>query len=213
MSSEIKNNENIKSCIILCGGQSRRMGKDKGSLIIKDKPMIKYILSTLNNEIDEVIIVLNDNKRIDKYMEFINPEDYSYKLKFVEDKIKNKGPISGILTGLENISSEYAIVFPCDNPFVTKNTIQTLFNEITCNIQAVVPYHDPENKLKTSEPLHSIYNKNIIPLIDNLILNDSLHIKGIIEKIDTKFVLIDNKKILKKEFRNLNHPEDLKIFD
>ena len=203
----------MKSSIILCGGQSRRMGKDKGSLIIKDKPMIKYILSTLNNEIDEVIIVLNDNKRIDKYMEFINLEDYSYKLKFVEDKIKNKGPISGILTGLENISSEYAIVFPCDNPFVTKNTIQTLFNEITCNIQAVVPYHDPENKLKTSEPLHSIYNKNIIPLIDNLILNDSLHIKGIIEKIDTKFVLIDNKKILKKEFRNLNHPEDLKIFD
>ena len=203
----------MKSSIILCGGQSRRMGKDKGSLIIKDKPMIKYILSTLNNEIDEVIIVLNDNKRIDKYMEFINPEDYSYKLKFVEDKIKNKGPISGILTGLENISSEYAIVFPCDNPFVTKNTIQTLFNELSDNIQAVVPYHDPEDKLKTSEPLHSIYNKNIIPLIDNLILNDSLHIKGIIEKIDTKFVLIDNKKILKKEFRNLNHPKDLKIFN
>ncbi len=203
----------MKSSIILCGGQSRRMGKDKGSLIIKDKPMIKYILSTLNNEIDEVIIVLNDSKRIDKYMEFINPEDYSYKLKFVEDKIKNKGPISGILTGLENISSEYAIVFPCDNPFVTKNTIQTLFNELSDNIQAVVPYHDPEDKLKTSEPLHSIYNKNIIPIINEQILNDSLHIKGIIEKIDTKFVLIDNKKILKKEFRNLNHPEDLKIFN
>ena len=203
----------MKSSIILCGGQSRRMGKDKGSLIIKDKPMIKYILSTLNNEIDEVIIVLNDSKRIDKYMEFINPEDYSYKLKFVEDKIKNKGPSSGILTGLENISSEYAIVFPCDNPFVTKNTIQTLFNELSDNIQAVVPYHDPEDKLKTSEPLHSIYNKNIIPIINEQILNDSLHIKGIIEKIDTKFVLIDNKKILKKEFRNLNHPEDLKIFN
>ena len=203
----------MKSSIILCGGQSRRMGRDKGSLIIKDKPMIKYILSTLNNEIDEVIIVLNDSARIDKYMEFISPQDYTYKLRFVEDKIKNKGPISGILTGLENITSEYAIVFPCDNPFVTKNTIQTLFNELRDNIQAVVPYHDPKNKLKTSEPLHSIYNKNIIPIINELILNDSLHIKGIIEKIDTKFVLIDNKKILKKEFRNLNHPEDLKIFN
>ena len=62
----------MKSCIILCGGQSRRMGRDKGSLIIKDKPMIKYILSTLNNEIDEVIIVLNDAERIDKYGEFID---------------------------------------------------------------------------------------------------------------------------------------------
>ncbi len=203
----------MKSCIILCGGQSRRMGRDKGSLIIKDKPMIKYILSTLNNEINEVIIVLNDAERIDKYGEFIDPQDYNYEMRFVEDNIKNKGPISGILTGLENISTDYAIVFPCDNPFVTKNTIQTLFSEITEDIQAVVPYHDDKNKLKTSEPLHSIYNKNIIPIIKDLISKDSLHIKGVIEKIDTKFVLIDNKKILKKEFRNLNRPEDLKIFD
>lgn len=203
----------MKSCIILCGGQSRRMGRDKGSLIIKDKPMIKYILSTLNNEMDEVIIVLNDAERIDKYGEFIDPQDYNYEMRFVEDKIKNKGPISGILTGLENISTDYAIVFPCDNPFVTKNTIQTLFSEITEDIQAVVPYHDDKNKLKTSEPLHSIYNKNIIPIIKDLISKDSLHIKGVIEKIDTKFVLIDNKKIEKKEFRNLNRPEDLKIFD
>ena len=203
----------MKSSIILCGGQSRRMGRDKGSLIIKDKPMIKYILSTLNNEIDEAVIVLNDSERIDKYTEFINPNDYTYKIKFVEDKIKNKGPISGILTGLENITTEYAIVFPCDNPFISKNTIQTLFSEITENLQAVVPYHDPENKLKTSEPLHSIYNKNIIPIINELIIKDSLHIKGIIEKIETKYVLIDNKKILKKEFRNLNRPEDLEIFN
>ena len=203
----------MKSCIILCGGQSRRMGRDKGSLIIKDKPMIKYILSTLNNEIDEVIIVLNDVERIDKYKKFIDSKDYNYTLKFAEDKIKNKGPISGILTGLENISTDYAIVFPCDNPFVTKNTIQTLFNEISENVQAVVPYHDEKNKLKTSEPLHSIYNKNIIPAIKDLISKDSLHIKGVIEKIETKFVLIDNKKILKKEFRNLNRPKDLKIFD
>ena len=34
-------------------------------------------------------------------------------------------------------------------------------------------------------------------------------IKGLIEKIETKFVLIDNKKIEEKEFRNLNRPEDV----
>ena len=185
------------------------MGQDKGSMIIHDKPMIKYILSTLNNEIDEAIIVLNDADRIGKYKKFINPKDYSYNVKFVEDKIKNKGPISGILTGLENISGDYAIVFPCDSPYVTKNTIQTLFNEIDSTSQAIVPYHDDEDKLRTSEPLHSIYNKNIIPIIADLISKDSLHIKGVIEKIDTKFILIDNKKIEKKEFRNLNRPSDI----
>ena len=209
MSNEIKNNENIKSCIILCGGQSRRMGQDKGSMVIKDKPMIKHILSTLNYEINEATIVLNDSERIGKYKQFIDPTEYSYKIKFVEDKIKNKGPLPGIMTGLENINSQYALILPCDSPYVTKNYINTIFNEINEDYQAIVPYHDSENKLKTSEPLHSIYNKNIIPEIEYLISKDSLHIKGLIKKIETKFVLIDNKKILKKEFRNLNRPTDI----
>ena len=199
----------MKTCIILCGGQSRRMGKDKGSLLIQDKPMIKHVLSTLNDEIDEAIIVLNDCNRIDKYSEFINPDDYNYKIKFVRDEVKNKGPMSGILTGLNNISSEYALVLPCDNPFIGKNTINKLFEEIDDKYQAIVPYHDPDNIIKTTEPLHAIYRKNITETITELISNNELHIKGLIEKIDTNFVLIDNKKILKKEFRNLNRPTDI----
>ena len=106
MSSEIKNNENIKSCIILCGGQSRRMGRDKGSMIIQDKPMIKHILSTLNHMIDEVVIVLNDQERIDRYWEFVDLQEYDYTITFCEDEIKNKGPMPGIMTGLEKIKSE-----------------------------------------------------------------------------------------------------------
>ena len=98
---------------------------------------------------------------------------------------------------------------PCDSPYVSKNYIQAIFSEIDEGYQAIVPYHDVDNKIKTSEPLHSIYNKNIIPEIENLVNEDILHIKGLIEKIDTKFVLIDNKKIEKKEFKNLNRPEDI----
>ena len=209
MSSEIKNNENIKSCIILCGGQSRRMGRDKGSMIIQDKPMIKHILSTLNHQINEVIIVLNDKTRIDYYSSFINPGEYTYPITFVEDKIKNKGPLPGIMTGLSHITGNYSLILPCDSPYVSAEYINTIFNEIEDEYQAIVPYHDDENKLKTSEPLHSIYNRNIIPVIEELLSQDILHIKGLIEKIDAKFVLIDNKKIEKKEFRNLNRPEDI----
>lgn len=209
MSNEIKNSENIKSCIILCGGQSRRMGQDKGSMIIQDKPMIKHILSTLNHHIDEAIIVLNDKSRVDRYSEFINSNDYSYQITFLEDKIKNKGPLPGIMTGLGKINSNYALVLPCDSPYVSEKYIETIFSQIDVNYQAIVPYHDETNRLKTSEPLHSIYKKEIIADIEKLVNDDILHIKGLIEKIDTKFVLIDNKKIEKKEFRNLNHPEDI----
>ena len=209
MTSGIENGENIKSCIILCGGKSSRMGQDKGSMIIQDKPMIKHILSTLNHQINEVVIVLNDTTRISKYNEFINPNDYSFKLLFCEDVIKDKGPMPGIMTGLGKVNGDYALVLPCDSPYVSADYINTIFSEIDEGCQAVVPCHDLENRLKTSEPLHSIYNRNIIPEIEKLIGEDVLHIKGLIEKIDTKFVFIDNKKIEKKEFRNLNRPEDI----
>jgi molybdopterin-guanine dinucleotide biosynthesis protein A len=188
---------------------SRRMGQDKGSMIIQDKPMIKHILSTLNHQINEVVIVLNDATRISKYNEFINPNDYSFKLLFCEDEIKDKGPMPGIMAGLGKVNGDYALVLPCDSPYVSADYINTIFSEIDEGCQAVVPCHDLENRLKTSEPLHSIYNINIIPEIENLIGEDVLHIKGLIEKIDTKFVFIDNKKIEKKEFRNLNRPEDI----
>ncbi|WP_405266987.1 molybdenum cofactor guanylyltransferase [Methanobrevibacter sp.] len=209
MSSGKKNSESIKSCIILCGGQSRRMGRDKGSMIIQDKPMIKHVLSTLNHQINEVIIVLNDEDRIDRYKEFIDPQEYTYTVTFLEDIIKDKGPMPGIMTGLSQIKSEYALILPCDSPYVSKDYINAIFSEIDENYQAVVPYHDENNKLKTSEPLHSIYNKSVIPEIEELVNKDVLHIKGLIEKIDTKFVLIDNKKIEEKEFKNLNRPEDI----
>ena len=130
MDNPYKNNENIKSCIILCGGQSKRMGQDKGSMIINNQPMIKHILATLNYEINEAIIVLNDRKRIEKYSKFINITDYDYKITFCEDKIKNKGPLPGIMTGLEYITSNYALILPCDSPYITKKYIKTIFNEI-----------------------------------------------------------------------------------
>ena len=209
MSSETENSENIKSCIILCGGKSSRMGRDKGSMIIHDKPMIKHILSTLNHHINEAIIVLNNQERIAKYGKFINPDDYTYTITFVEDEIKDLGPLPGIMTGLSNISGDYALVLPCDSPYVTGKYIDAIFSQIEREYQAIVPYHDTDNKIKTSEPLHSIYSRNVTPVIENLIENDILHIKGLIEKIDTKFVLIDNKKIEKKEFRNLNRPSDI----
>ena len=178
-------------------------------MTIQGKPMIKHVLSTLNHQMNEVVIVLNDENRVGQYSEFISQDDYDYNLIFVEDKIKNKGPMSGIMTGLSHISGEWSLVLPCDSPYVSPDYIKSIFCEIDDDYSAIVPCHDEKNRLMTSEPLHSVYRKTLIGEIENLIGEDVLHIKGLIEKIETKFVLIDNKKIEKKEFRNLNSPEDI----
>lgn len=185
------------------------MGRDKGSLVIGDKPMISHILSTLNNEIDEAIIVLNNQDRIEKYRKFIEKYNYSFKITFVEDEIKNKGPLSGIKSGLKYTHSQYSLVLPCDNPYISKNSVNYLFSQIEDEYDCIVPYHDKDNKLQTSEPLHSIYSQNVVDKIEKLIKKDILHIKGLIETLNCKYVEIDNKKLLKEEFKNLNRPEDI----
>jgi molybdopterin-guanine dinucleotide biosynthesis protein A len=57
----------MKSIIILCGGRSRRMGKDKGSLVLNGKPMLMHVLDTIKGIVDEIVLVLRDQEQIDRY--------------------------------------------------------------------------------------------------------------------------------------------------
>ena len=58
------NSQKKYSCIVLSGGMSRRMGQDKGSMIIQEKPMILHILERLNYKINDATIVLSGSKNI-----------------------------------------------------------------------------------------------------------------------------------------------------
>lgn len=186
------------------------MGQDKGSMNIMNQPMITHILNTLNHITHETIIVLNNQKKINQYQKFINPNNYTYKLQIIEDEIKNKGPLSGIKTGLQNISTNYALVLPCDTPYITPKYIKNIFQQTDNHYNCIIPYHDNKNKLKTIEPLHGIYNKKLIPQIEKQLKTNTLSIKKLIEKNKCKFIKIDPKK--EKEFKNLNYPKDIKPY-
>jgi molybdopterin-guanine dinucleotide biosynthesis protein A len=220
------------SCIILCGGLSKRMDQDKGSMVVHKKLMIVHILETLNNNIDEVIVVLNNKERINRYKKLINKNisyNLSYKLIFVEDEIKNKGPLSGMMTGLKYITNSYSLILPCDSPYVTSDYIKSIFkikNSIEEDYCILVPYYndsdlkkknnnnqavndnDYNDKLKLIEPLHGIYNKNLVDIIEQLIKKNKLDIKSLIKETNTYFVSIAN-NFNPKNFKNLNRPSDI----
>jgi len=182
------------------------MGKDKGSLIINGKPMILHILDTLNCEIDELIIVLNDKERIIEYEKFIDKKSYSYSIKIIEDEIKNKGPISGIMTGLKKINTNYALILPCDSPNISKNFINLIFKKLkNFNKDGLILYHLDEK----IEPLHSVYSKNTYKIIEKLIKNNKLDVKSLINELNCEFIKIDNKNIKKRDTENINTKKDI----
>ena len=241
------NGQKLYSCIVLSGGMSRRMGQDKGSMIIQEKPMILHILERLNYKINDATIVLNDAQRIADYQSLLNQycdgdieSNFDYSLDFVEDEVKEKGPISGIMTGLKNIKTDYALVLPCDSPFISEENIDAMFKlleeNLESDIDAIIPFHIKSNKDKfkdndefnfddasemtvdmkiaNSEPLHSIYKKENLNKIDELLKEDNLYVKSFIKGLKNPcFIEVDNKVLFEKDFRNFNRKEDLEDFE
>ncbi len=210
----------MRSCILLCGGMSKRMGRDKGSMKINNKPMIIHILEALNNQIDELIIVLNDDNRIRKYKKIITQKNYSFKIYFTMYEMSDLGTLCGMMTGLQYINSDYALILPCDSPYLESDFVYYMFDtfetliedEKNRSLKALVPYHRSPNDveiIKRSEPLHSIYHKSYIPLIKEFLENDIHKVRALMQDQNCLYIPIDNHLIDEKNFKNLNRPTDI----
>ena len=197
----------MKSFILLCGGRSRRMGKDKGSMNLNGKPMILHVIENLIVAADEIIVVLRDKNQVDDYNKIFDQlRSNRSKLHIFTDTFEDKGPLAGILIGLENIKSDKAMVIPCDSPFVSEYFVNKMFqfsNE--SEFDAFVPRW-PDGKL---EPLHSIYKKDLKSNILKLLKNDIRNVKSLIMELNVKYIDVDSLDDTGKNFFNINRMDDI----
>lgn len=197
----------MRSIIILCGGRSRRMGKDKGSFVLNDKPMLIHVLDTVKDVADEIVLVLRDQEQIDKYKPILKGIKVS--IKIVTDETKDQGPLVGILTGLSHIKSKYAQILPCDSPFISKSFVLKMFKIAeTQEFDAVVPIWDDGH----IEPLHSIYKKDVVDVGKNLIKKERYNVKSLIDKLNVKYVDVEELDESTMSFRNLNTIKDFENY-
>jgi molybdopterin-guanine dinucleotide biosynthesis protein A len=178
------------TAIILAGGKSSRMGEDKGLMLFENKPMIEHILKTVKPLVRDIIII-SDNK---EYNQFGFP--------IFEDTIKEKGPLAGILTGLQQSSSDKNLILSCDTPFVTKELIRLVLS-YSNDYDVVLP-----EKGNRSHQLIGTYNKSCATIIRKAIANDQLKIKLAIKDLNVK--IVDANHIDSRVFHNINTKEDAK---
>jgi len=196
----------MKSIIILCGGRSRRMGKDKGSLVLNGKPMLIHVLDIIKGIVDEIVLVLRDQEQIDKYKPIL--KDIDIPIKIVTDETKDQGPLVGILTGLSYINSEYGQILPCDSPFISKLFVLKMYEIAESKkFDAVVPIWDDGH----IEPLHSIYKKDVADIGKNLVKKERYNVKSLIDNLNVKYVDVEELDESTMSFRNLNTINDLQI--
>lgn len=198
----------MKSFIVLCGGRGKRMGQDKGLMLFQEKPMILYVLGTVIHQADEIILVLRDEKQLKKYENILKDMDLKIKPKIhvYMDFIIDQGPLVGICTGLMHIKSDQAMVIPCDSPFITRSFIEKVYSlENTTKFDAIVPQWS-DGKV---EPLHAIYNKKNVKIIENLLEEGKRDVNSLLKIINVKYIEAESLDESGHSLKNLNKPEDI----
>lgn len=187
------------SGIVLAGGNSRRMGRDKRFVESGGTSFLEIAVNRMSKVTDEVIVVT------------AIPEEFRLEgVKFVSDIEAGRGPMMGIYTGLTTMSSERAVVNPVDVPNLTEDLLRRMI-ERSEGFDIVMP--ERGGKL---EPLVAVYSKNVIPVMRGLLKDGeeaAPHIMvspeyglGVSILSETDLSHFGDLDLL---FKNYNSPEDL----
>ncbi len=144
------------SIVIQSGGQSTRMGEEKGLVPFCGKPLIQNVLERVKHIGDEIIIVTN------------KPDLYNFlKGKIVTDIYQNYGAIAGLHSGLSYARYDVVINLACDIPYVNADLLIFLVEKL--NKHPDMDVIIPKTELGY-EPMQAVFRKkNCLPAVESVI--------------------------------------------
>ncbi len=137
------------TAIILAGGASSRMGRDKSQLEIGGRPLIAHVCDQLKDHFNELIISINNDS-----CNFLG-------YRTVPDRIPDQGPLMGLASCLDVAANDVAFAVACDIPHIDMHLAHRMLNQAP-GYDAVVPrVLQPEGLASPHlEPLHAVYRSH-----------------------------------------------------
>ncbi len=161
------------SAVVLCGGRSTRMGRDKASLPFGDEPLLLRVVRLAREVASEVLLVAREGQTLPGGLDA------------VRDPAEGLGPLAGIAAGLQAVAGERAFVVACDMPLLRPALARRLI-ELSLGFEACVPVVDG-----FAVPTCAIYAKATAALARELVAARELRPKALIEAVRTRFVAGD----------------------
>lgn len=98
--------------IVLCGGQSRRMGRSKANLPFGNERLLQRVVRLIGEACHPIVVVAAEGQELPSLPETI---------RIVRDQRPELGPLEGIRRGLTALTNDalYAYVTSCDVPFIS----------------------------------------------------------------------------------------------
>ena len=187
------------SGIVLAGGLSRRLGRDKAVEPFGDEPLIARVIGRLSTLTNEAVVVVNSEARGE---ELPLPDE----ARVAVDIYPDAGSLGGIFSGLTAASSDWGFVVACDMPFLNTDLISHMLT-LREDYDAVVPLLDGY-----PEPTHAAYSIACLPHIESRLRAGQLKIAGFFDDVRVRYVSeseIDSFDAERLSFFNVNRPDDL----
>jgi molybdopterin-guanine dinucleotide biosynthesis protein A len=190
------------SAIILAGGRSTRLGRDKASELLLGVPLLQHVLSRVEGLVQEVVVVRAAGQAL--------PEvDAPVAVRVVDDVYAGSGPLGGIYTGLKAIETPRALTVACDMPLLQPSLLSELLALATDGYDAVVP----TNELYLPEPLCAVYGPACLPAVAAQLGAGALKVALFLDKVRVRYVPPATWRAWDPEgvsFLNVNREEDLR---
>ena len=179
------------SAYVLCGGKSVRMQEEKGLVLYKGKPFIRWIIEAIMPITSTIILVTSNG-------------DYSLVgLPMIEDIQSDKGPVGGIYSALKHSKTERNLVLSCDVPKINTALLSKLIEESSFNDSPVTFLSDGKNDY----PLIGVYKKTALKTFTDAISGDKLKLCPLVNMISHQKIIINSEE--KSHVQNINSKAEL----
>ncbi len=186
------------TAIILAGGRARRMdGKDKGLLSLNGRPLVEHVLERISPQVDHVII--NANRNQPAYQRFgqpvISDRDASY-----------RGPLSGISSVMQTVTSRWFISVPCDAPLLPADLVRRLHDALQDSGAICAVAHSGES----IQPVFALFRDSAEPALSHFI--QAGESKARLWHSRNSSVVVDFSDT-PEAFLNINTPDQLRMIE
>ena len=165
--------------IILAGGFSSRVGKNKMTLKFLNKPLLYHTVKSMVNVCENVIVVTGHYQ--DDYKKFL--KEFT-NIKIVHNEKYEQGMFSSVLKGIDNTKNDIFLI-PGDYPLVKEFTYKLILQN---NGEIRVPTFNGRRG-------HPIFiSKELLPLLKKEGLSSNL--KVFRDKFNVNYINVDDEGIL-----------------
>jgi molybdopterin-guanine dinucleotide biosynthesis protein A len=183
-----------RGAIILCGGRSSRMGRDKAWLPVLSETMLQRVVRLLSEVVapSEMAVVAAAGQRLPA----LPPE-----VTVVRDSDAYQGPLAGLAGGLralnERVDAAYAT--GCDAPLLVPAFVERIFAELG-QADAVVPY-DGERV----HPLAAVYRVGALATAERLLAAHQVQLRKLPDALNARRIDAADLRLVDAELRSLRN--------